>query len=123
LGILSQPEIDLQPTAKTVSQFVDEGGKESAGKRQRLRLTVSLAEEFYRCALLTRETGEMVGDADLKAAVIAALRWMPLEAPATSLDVCLDAYGHIDANVNQATFIEWWLDELTSAAHGGVAVV
>ena len=34
----------------------------------------------------------------------------------TCLDICLDAYGHIDANVNQATFIEWWLDVLAAAA-------
>ena len=38
---------------------------------------------------------------------------MPSEAPAACLDICLDAYSHIDANANQTTLIEWWLDELT----------
>jgi hypothetical protein len=33
--------------------------------------------------------------------------------------VCLEAYGHIDSNVNQAILLEWWFDELASAARGG----
>jgi hypothetical protein len=40
---------------------------------------------------------------------------MPPDAPASCLDFCLDAYGHIDANANQATLIEWWLDEVRGA--------
>ena len=52
LAVLSQREFDLASAAKLVGQFVDEAGKESAAKRARLRLVVSLAEEFYREALL-----------------------------------------------------------------------
>jgi hypothetical protein len=33
--------------------------------------------------------------------------------------VCLDATAHIDANANQATLIDWWLDELAAAARQG----
>jgi DNA polymerase III subunit delta' len=112
LTLLSKAEIDIQSAAKQISQFVDEAGKESAAKRQRMRLTLSLAEEFFRAALLARESGRQPTDADLAAAVSRALRWMPPELPLAKLDVCLNAYGHIDANVNQAIFIEWWLDDL-----------
>ncbi len=121
LKLLRQPDFELQPAAKMTSQFVDDGGKESALKRQRLRVVVSLAEEFYRTALLAMESSELPLDAELKAAVSSALRWMPIGAPATCLEICLDAYAHIDANVNQATFIDWWLDELMNAARTGLA--
>jgi len=120
LDMLSQPDIDLQPAAKAISQFVDAAGKEAAAKRQRLRLVISLAEEFYRAALVVNESGQQPSDADLKTAVGTAGRWMSSEAPATCLEICLDAYGHIDANVNQATFIEWWLDALTVAGRTGL---
>jgi DNA polymerase III subunit delta' len=119
LGILSQSEISLQPAAKTISQFVDAAGKESATKRQRLRLVVSLAEEFYRSALLLADSGKPPPDVDLAQAVVSALRWLPPDAPAACLDICLDCYAHIDANANQATLLEWWLDELAEAARNG----
>src|SRR5262245_11139447 len=62
LETLSRPEIELQATAKRIGQFVDEAGKESAAKRQRMRLVVSLAEEFYRAALLAGETKQASTD-------------------------------------------------------------
>jgi len=119
LGVLSQPELALQPAAKSIGSFVDAAGKESAGKRQRLRLVVSLAEEFYRAALLLHESGQSPADAQLATAVGSALRWLPADAPAACLDICLDCYAHIDANANQATLLEWWLDELAEAARNG----
>jgi hypothetical protein len=119
LGILSQPEIAIQGAAKSIGSFVDAAGKESAAKRQRLRLVVSLAEEFYRAALMQAERGQSPSDSELAAAVSAALRWMPADAAPDCLDVCLDCFSHIDSNANQATLIEWWLDELAEAARNG----
>jgi DNA polymerase-3 subunit delta' len=114
MELLGESEVDLQSVAKRINRFLDEAGKESASKRERLRLVVSLAEEFYRAALLTVNAGQAPADRELASAVAAALRWMPAGIPAACLDLCLDAYAHIDANANQATLIEWWLDELTS---------
>jgi DNA polymerase-3 subunit delta' len=119
LGVLSRAEIEHLAAAKRMAQFVDEAGKDSAAKRKRLRLVISLAEEFYRTALLPVETGRSTPDSTLSQAARDALRWMPADAPAACLDVCLDAYAHIDANANQATLIEWWLDELAAVARGG----
>jgi hypothetical protein len=34
------------------------------------------------------------------------------ETAANCVELCLDAAAHIDANANQATLIEWWLDEV-----------
>jgi DNA polymerase-3 subunit delta' len=94
IELLRQPQIDQLAAAKRIGQFVEEAGKDSAAKRQRLRLVVSLAEEFYHGLLLA-------GD-----------------APAAYLDICLAAYSHIDANANQTALIEWWLDELHHTSWG-----
>jgi DNA polymerase-3 subunit delta' len=117
-ALLSQPEVSLQPAAKRIGQFVDDAGKDSAAKRQRMRLVVSLAEEFWRAALFAVEAGQRPADGELHNAVTAALRWMPAAAPAACLDACQAAYAHIDANANQATLIECWLDELFETARG-----
>jgi len=124
LGVLSQREFDHGESAKLVSQFVEAAGKETAAKRARLRLVVTLAEEFYREAMLalTRRSahGASTPDPQLADALKTALRWLPGDDSASAcLDLCLDAYAHIDANANQATLIDWWLDELTSAARQG----
>lgn len=122
LRLLSQPQIEAQPAAKFISQFVDEAGKDSAAKRQRLRLAVSLGEELYRAALLTGlsvAVSPADRDAELSQAIATLARWTPADGPAACLDICLQAYNHIDANVNQPLFIDWWLDELQSAARSG----
>jgi DNA polymerase-3 subunit delta' len=119
---LSRPDFDLQSAAKMVHQFVEDAGKEAAAKRERLRLAVSLAEEFYRGVLLVA-TGSSAADEQLQAAIRRATQWMPGDDAAVAcLDVCLAAYGHIDANVNQATFLEWWLDSLANAARRAITV-
>jgi hypothetical protein len=119
LAVLALSEPQQSAASKLVGQFVDEGGKEFAAKRNRLRLVVSLAEEFYRAALLSSTSGISPADSDLSSAVDKALGWMPPDGPVACLDICHDAYAHIDANVNQATFVEWFLDELAAAARSG----
>jgi DNA polymerase-3 subunit delta' len=123
VGILSQPEIEQLAAARLIGQFVDAAGKESAAKRQRLRLVVSLAEEFYRALLLASEAGAQATDSGFTSGMKAALRRMPDGGPAACLEICLEAYGYIDANANQATLIDWWLDELNAAARTGQAEV
>jgi DNA polymerase III subunit delta' len=117
LRFLSQPQPDQQAAAKLISQFVDEAGKEATAKRQRLRLVISLAEEFYRAMLIATEADQLPPDEQLAKALTSARRWLTAESPAACLDVCLAAYGHIDANANQATLIEWFIDELVNVQH------
>jgi DNA polymerase-3 subunit delta' len=128
LTVLGQRDFDHGEAAKLVGQFVESAGKESAAKRARLRLVVSLAEEFYRAALLalTRRASEdeAAADPQLAGPLKTALRWLPgVDSAVACLDVCLDAYAHIDANANQATLIDWWLDELAAAARQGRVAV
>ena len=110
----------MQPAAKLIGQFVDEAGKDSAAKRQRLRLAVSLAEEFYRAVLLAIRHGPgNQRTPNQREAVSKRPSGCRRRSGDSCLDVCLDAYAHIDANANQATLIEWWLDELASALARG----
>jgi DNA polymerase-3 subunit delta' len=119
---LSQPSFDAAAAAKLVGQFVDAAGKETATKRSRLRLVVSLAEEFYRAILLTITNGEAPAETELASSVRDAASWMDESGPNECLERCLEAYAHIDANANQATLIEWWLDELAQVGRQSGAV-
>jgi DNA polymerase-3 subunit delta' len=120
ITMLSQSTFDAPAAAKRVGQFVDSAGKESAGKRRRLRLVVSLAEELYRSILLEITAGEAPADAELAHCVRTATGWIDEGGPNECLERCLEAYGHIDSNANQATLIEWWLDELSQAGRQSI---
>ena len=109
---LSKPTSETLAVAKLIGQFIDSAGKEATAKRGRLRLVVSLAEEFYRAILLEATSGAPPADVELAACVQSAKSWLDASCSSESLERCLDAYAHIDANANQATLIEWWLDEL-----------
>lgn len=119
--LLVQPGVSSL-AAKRLGQFVDEAGKEPAAKRRRLRLVVSLAEELYRQAVLDSTGGALPGDASLAPLAAQALEWLDPEAPAACWEICLEAYEHIDANVNQATFLEWFLDALAEVSRTGQTV-
>jgi DNA polymerase-3 subunit delta' len=120
ITMLGQPSFDAPPAAKLIGQFVDSAGKEAAAKRGRMRLVVSLAEELYRAILLEVTTSEAPADVELSRCVRTAAAWMDEGGPNECLERCLEAYGHIDANANQATLIEWWLDELTQAGRQSI---
>ena len=120
LGILSTRDFDPLPAAKLIGQFAEDAGKESAAKRARLRLAISLAEELYRHALCTIAKGSQSHDELLRKATADLLQWFPGEdAAAACLEVCLDAYAHVEANANQAMLIDWWLDELLTSSRTG----
>jgi DNA polymerase-3 subunit delta' len=120
LDVLSQNEFDHAEAARLVSQQVESAGKEAAAKRTRLKLVVSLAEEFYREAMVKFARRHSSPHAPREAPVSRSeTTTLSDEAAAACLDVCLDAAAHIDANANQATLIDWWLDELAAAARAG----
>src|SRR5262245_18642941 len=77
MGVLRHSEFDAPAAAKLIGQFADDAGKETALKRERLRLAVSLAEEFYRALLLLLTAGQTPADRELAAAVQDAAQWLP----------------------------------------------
>jgi len=62
-----------------------------------------------------------VADGTLRQAIAQAQRWWPGgdEAAAWCLEACLDTVAAIDANANQATLVECWLDELGQIGRTG----
>jgi DNA polymerase III subunit delta' len=80
---------------QSVSQFVDNAGKEAPVRRARLRQVVRSAIDYYRQSIEAVWRDESVD---------------------RSLDRCLDALTQIDRNANQTTLIECWADDLAAIA-------
>lgn len=116
LECLAEGEFDQAALVKATTQFVDGGGKDGAQKRLRLRQAMGIAIAFYRQVLWMQaspDAGSEVGagDEELKRTATRALRWYTAGAE-EAIDSCLLAMSHLDANANQATLVEWWLDDL-----------
>jgi DNA polymerase-3 subunit delta' len=114
---LADPVLDSVRFSKTVSTLVDEAGKQAALRRDRLRLVVGFATEFYRYLLHAQSGADLPDDAELRRHLQHALDrgLVDPEKTAARLDRCLDAVGQIDRNANQTTLIETWLDDLAAA--------
>ncbi len=92
LAALSVSRPDNVRLARAVQAFVDEAGKEASLRRDRLRLVVGFALEYYRSNLRADP---------------------PLEATIGALDSCLAALEQIDRNANMGLIIQHWCEELT----------
>ena len=110
--------------SKTLSTFVDAAGKDSALKRDRLRLICEWAHQFYRNLLLQIEAVPWSGDEVMLESVQAAQRKFSgsCQDIANCISRCLATFGHIAGNLNQATLIESLLSDLGQLSRGEVAV-
>lgn len=100
--------------ATNVGAFVDAAGKDAPARRERLKLVILMAIDYYR-ALVRQASGlQSAGDSEMASAVDAAIRTrnIDVEAAASCVERCLDAQAQVDANANQATLIECWIDDL-----------
>ncbi|HTN76275.1 MAG TPA: DNA polymerase III subunit [Pirellulaceae bacterium] len=114
LRFLSDAQPDSAAISKPLTTFVDDAGKEAPLRRARLRLLAGVAIEFYRQLLWALSGNEPTGDEPLRqAAQLAARQWnRETEVAASALERCLDLLLQVDANANQSTLIEAWLDDL-----------
>lgn len=112
---LFRPTLDVPAWAKQVIAFVDDAGKEGVFKRERLRLIVSMAEQAFTAVL--RQSAE---DDELRGLLRKANALSQLDAETVTdlLERCLDARAQIDANANQATLVECYLDDLRRIGFG-----
>ena len=118
---LSDPEADSVEFAKSLGPFVDQAGKEAPPRRARMQQIIGIAADFYRQLMRSLAGVPIEGDQSLVRAVRAAYAAWPgdEEAAALCLDRCLDAQGQVQANANQATLIDGWLDDLASITRTG----
>lgn len=131
---LSQTQIDPLGLAEQVSGQVESAGSEAAVRRQRLRVIVGMAAEYYRQVLYhhtappksavptaaaehqTKRPPQKSSEKTLlldPAELEAIQQWTAsLEIAADCLDRCLEADAQIDRNVNLTLLTEAWLVEL-----------
>lgn len=121
LDCLSQSNHLENDFVKTLGSFIDAAGKEAPRRRARMRQVFNFAAEFYRQLMRTLGGAMVEGDEMLKQAVTrAAATWSCDEqAAAECLSRCLEAHLQIDANANQATLLECWLDDLAEISRLG----
>jgi DNA polymerase-3 subunit delta' len=91
LAALQSPRVDSVRLAQATQAFVDEAGKEAPMRRDRLRLVIGFAVEFYRSMLHSKESTEPI---------------------LHQLDACLEALEQVDRNANQGLVIQNWCQEL-----------
>jgi DNA polymerase-3 subunit delta' len=111
--------------AKFAGEFVDEAGKEHSAKRTRLRLVIEMTTAFYRQLLHALLGSSSSDDDELTRNVnrLLPLWSQDIEAAMACVDRCLVARQDVDRNVNQATNIEAWLDDVCqSGRHGASAI-
>ena len=94
-GSLGERPVDGVRLARAIQAFVDEAGKESSQRRERLRTVIGFAIEFYRDKLR-----------------VEAVTGTELEA----LEVCLVALEQIDRNANLGLVIQHWCAQLSEIA-------
>jgi DNA polymerase-3 subunit delta' len=92
-GMLQKPRFDSVRAARAIQAFVDEAGKEASLKRDRLRVILDFAVEFYR----------------------SQLRAIPENSDrfVAAIDATLTASEHIDRNANVGLVIQWWCEALS----------
>ena len=90
--------------ARSVQAFVDEAGKETSQKRDRLRTVIGFAAAYYRSQLPGATNGQPPGGPPEPERT---------EAAVEALDACLSALEYIDRNANLAMVIGQWSDELS----------
>jgi DNA polymerase-3 subunit delta' len=104
--------------AKELSGFVDAAGKEAALRRSRLKQVARMASDYYRSVLIASQAEDLNSDLTVNLPPQARLDSRganPVkyaEPICTCLERCIDVEAQVDANANQATLIECWLDEL-----------
>jgi DNA polymerase-3 subunit delta' len=90
--------VNPQPVrlARAVQAFVDEAGKETAQKRDRLRTVIGFAIGYYRDQLAAEGAAG------------------PADRIVGALDACLATLEYVDRNVNLAMAIQNWSEQLAN---------
>lgn len=110
---LAQSDWDSQMLSKSVSEFVDAAGKEAPKRRARLRQVLTVAARFYREAMRHATGATSTADEGMMKSVSEFVRHCSSpEVAANCVERTHLARSHVDANANQSTNIEVWLDDL-----------
>lgn len=109
---LSSAQTNPVRLAKAVQTFVDEAGKETSERRERLRAIVGFAAEFYRAWMRSDAGSDFVGDELVQVSLSKAQKILAHRAPIESLDASLRAVEHVDRNANLGLVVQRWCEEI-----------
>lgn len=120
LGRLPEKSVSL---ATDLEKFVESAGKDAPVRRERLKLVILIAVELYRELIRRASDLAPASDSHLNAAIRAAsqARAIDVESVAACVERCLDAQAQVDANANQSTLIECWIDDLARLSESAYA--
>ena len=112
--LLSDMKSSAPEWSKHVLTFADQGSKEAAAKRARLRLAFELSADLFWQVIALRTGLDLVGDRILKSRAENAGRWFPesVERAIECLECSLECTEAVDANANATTLVEYWCDEI-----------
>ena len=105
-SLLDEIHVKVPHARRSAQEFIDKGGKEGPPKRTRMRFAAELAAEHFRGSLRALHTGP---DAEPDQQDVDPWRE---EASAACVERSVDAFIQVDRNVNAATWISAWLDDL-----------
>ena len=117
--------VNVPQLAKELGAFVEEAGKDAPARRVRLRQVIEMSIEFYREMTMALSGAGLTAETTLGNAVEnARANWRGDDETAIAcVDRCLEAISQVDANANQATLIESWLDDLAQLSRENVEVM
>jgi DNA polymerase-3 subunit delta' len=120
LAALARPGADPVKSARTLMDFVEEAGKESAAQRRRARLVLRLLVDFLQDALALALGGSprRTIPEDLPALEILAGRAAGPDLLLTLLERCLEADRWIERNVQLVLVLEALLDAFAQKLPG-----
>jgi DNA polymerase-3 subunit delta' len=116
LRSLAQSPLQPAPLVKLVQTFVDAAGKESAGKKLRLKDAFGFSSSFFRQLILA-------GSGVLQPTAAARAWPDPAEMGSRGVELCLEATVAADANAAVLNVLEWWADELATLQRTGNATL
>jgi DNA polymerase-3 subunit delta' len=110
---LSQPRINSVSLAEKTVRFCEEGGKESAAKRQRARLALRFMLELLQAALHVQQGRESPSfDGQAAAAVAQLVQRVSEEELLEALERCLHADYQVDRRLQLVLVVEAVIDAL-----------
>lgn len=119
LDKLSTPRIPLAELAKSCNSIIDAAGKEGKLKRDRMKVIMGFAAQFYReltlrldCGVTAEQLAHM--DQHLAKSLHQASQFWKRGGVASLAcwQTCLQSIENVDRNANQATLVEWWICKL-----------
>jgi DNA polymerase III subunit delta' len=116
---LSAKSLDSVRLARMIQTFVDDAGKESAARRERLRTVVSFAQDLFRELTRMHVGSGPRGDEPLRSAVGLATTNGRFDSESESTEAseaCLTALENVDRNANLALVIQKWCEDLSGSS-------